>query len=201
MAKNFLQSWLNKPVHIFDYAFTHACVPPLIIFYFLAQGLWFQEASGVPLTLAVFLTGAGGGVLSTYFRLKDISPSKVSSNAILQIYMTPIISGVLGWTMYGLFLTGVLQGALFPAFTVLKGDNYQDLSGIFDIVPKLKMDAAKSLLWAFVAGFSEKLIPNILDRLADQVDVADSENDKLKSKPPADVASPTPTEPPSVGSP
>jgi hypothetical protein len=147
-------------------AFLHACVPPLLIFLVLGSGLWLNEsAHGIPLTLAIFLIGAGGGVISTYFRLKEVAPATVATNAILQIYVTPLIAGMLGWICYAFFLTGMLEGPLFPRFTG-QTTGYVDLDSVLAIKPASVLDAAKALLWAFVAGFSEKLIPNILDKLA-----------------------------------
>ncbi len=60
----------------------------------------------------------------------------------------------------------MLQGPLFPKFVDLSKEKYDSLASVFLIVPASPLDAAKALLWAFVAGFSEKLIPNILDQLA-----------------------------------
>lgn len=162
-------------------AFFHACIPPLIIFAVLANSLWFgKEGDIVPLTLAIFLTGAGGGVISTYFRLKNMAPVNMESNAILQVYITPIIAGLLGWICYAFFLTGMLKGHMFPEFKG-QGDAYQNILSVFNIMPLTSLDAAKALLWAFVAGFSEKLIPNILDKLAAQAEVSGS--DQQHSKP------------------
>ena len=157
-------------------AFFHACIPPLIIFAVLAKSLWFgAEGDEVPLTLAIFLIGAGGGVISTYFRLKNLAPTQMESNAILQVYITPIIAGLLGWICYAFFLTGMLKGPLFPDF---KGQSevYVNIISVFSITPATSLDAAKALLWAFVAGFSEKLIPNILDKLAAQAEASGSQD-------------------------
>jgi hypothetical protein len=165
-----------KPGSILSKAFVHACVPPIIIFSIFASALWVGGEDGdFPLTLALFLTGAGGGVISTYFRLKELAPTDVGLTAILQIYITPVIAGLLGWICYAFFLTGVLQGPLFPEF---KGADaaYSGVASVFSIEPKTSMDAAKAMLWAFVAGFSEKLIPNILDKLASQVESSGSGN-------------------------
>jgi len=145
-------------------------MPPLIIFLVLALSLWIPNGEvEFPLTLAIFITGAGGGVISTYFRLKNVAPTEVETNAILQIYITPIIAGLLGWICYAFFITEMLSGPLFPEF-INKDYKYQGLSSVFEIQPKHTLDAAKALLWAFVAGFSEKMIPNILDKLASQAE-------------------------------
>jgi hypothetical protein len=172
-------------------AYFHACVPPLVIFLLLAQGL--RATSGelnMPLTLAIFLTGAGGGVISTYFRLKDVAPTVISANAILQIYITPLISGLLGWVCYAFFLTEMLRGPLFPEFTGQK-QAYKGLESVFLIVPSSTLDAAKALLWAFVAGFSEKLIPNILDKLASGAQLDPSLNRSSPAAPDGSAASRT----------
>ncbi len=152
--------------------FVHACMPPLVIFLVLAKGLWFSaNRDDIPLTLAIFLIGAGGGVISTYFRLKNIAPEHLEANAILQIYVSPVIAGLLGWVCYAFFLTGMLPGPLFPAFAGADAP-YISFSSVFRIVPASSLDAAKALLWSFVAGFSEKLIPNILDKLAARMEAA-----------------------------
>lgn len=181
-------------------AFFHACIPPLVIFLVIANALWVSSArplaptlpivsapasgasagdaavapaprpSVIPLTLAIFLTGAGGGVISTYFRLKDVAPTQIEPHEILQIYISPVIAGLLGWICYAFFLTQMLQGPLFPKFVELDKVRYENLTSVFLIVPQSPLDAAKALLWAFVAGFSEKLIPNILDQLGQRVE-------------------------------
>ena len=166
-------------------AFFHACIPPLLIFAVLAKSLWFgSENAVVPLTLAIFLTGAGGGIISTYFRLKNLAPTHMESNAILQVYITPIMAGLLGWICYAFFLTGMLKGPLFPEF---KGQTevYTNIISVFSIIPATSLDAAKALLWAFVAGFSEKLIPNILDKLAAQAEASDARDKNANTAPAA----------------
>lgn len=171
-----------KPFTFSNNVFFHACIPPILIFIVLAVSLWgvdsdVKGSTKVPLTLAIFLMGAAGGVISTYFRIKNIAPTEAQANAILQIYITPIVAGLLGWICYAFFLTEMLQGPLFPNFTGQEAV-YNGLDSVFKIVPEKTLDAAKALLWAFIAGFSEKLIPNILDKLAQQ---AETEADSDKS--------------------
>ena len=166
----------TKPFTISRNIFFHACMPPLIIFVVLAIGLWAPSGDvEFPLTMAIFITGAGGGIISTYFRLKDVAPSEVGANAILQIYISPIIAGLLGWICYAFFITDMLSGPLFPEF-VNKDNDYEGLRSVFQIQPEHTLDAAKALLWAFVAGFSEKMIPNILDKLSANAETEVNQN-------------------------
>ena len=152
----------------------HAAVPPVLICLiaiYLLTGV--DSDTEGSLLLIVFLVGASGGVTSTYLRLKDI-PSDFPHNklsgqvvrAIVQVYVSPIVAGILAWVLYGLFVTEIIKGPLFPEFRGTTSE-YHSVRQVFtEVGPIQTLDAAKALLWAFVAGFSEKMVPNILDKLA-----------------------------------
>ena len=77
---------------------------------------------------------------------------------------------MLAFVMYGLCLSGLLQGALFPKFTQT-GTAYTGVGTFLNTIgPETNLDTAKALIWAFIAGFSERFIPNILDRLVAQAE-------------------------------
>jgi hypothetical protein len=130
------------------------------------------------LLLLVFLAGTLGGVITTYLRLRNIksyfseiqapSASDQLENilAIIQVHVSPIVAGVFGVIFYALCASGVIAGSLFPNFNNMEKE-YTNLIEFFDCLkPLTKQDTAKALIWAFIAGFSERLVPNILDRLA-----------------------------------
>ncbi len=152
----------------------HAAVPPVIICLiaiYLLTGV--DDETEGSLLLIVFLVGASGGVTSTYLRLKDIPSdfpyTKLSGQvvrAIVQVYVSPIVAGIFAWVLYGLFVTEIIKGPLFPEFRGTAAE-YDSVRQVFtEVGPIRTLDAAKALLWAFVAGFSEKMVPNILDKLA-----------------------------------
>lgn len=128
--------------------------------------------------MAVFFAGSVGAVVNNYFRLANLSATPGASKAALnrpavtmQLYVSLFVSGILGFVAYGLFLSGLLQGALFPEFVSLE-DHYQSLSTLLrDVSPKTNLDTSKAIMWAFVAGFSERLIPNILDSLIRKTEI------------------------------
>jgi hypothetical protein len=124
----------------------------------------------------VFIAGSIGAVVNNYYRLSKISaglavtPSHTPSSVviIIQFYVSFLISGALGVVMYVLCVSNLLDGALFPDFENA-ANAYMGISGLLqEVRPTRNLDAAKVILWAFLAGFSERFIPNILDRFVTQ---------------------------------
>jgi len=120
----------------------------------------------------IFLAGAVGAVVNNYYRLAKLSESESAFQAasqskmvIIQMYVSILIAGILALVAYGLFLSGLIGGSLFPTFVGAEGP-YKDVSSMLvNLGPKTDIDAAKSILWAFIAGFSERFVPNIIDAL------------------------------------
>ncbi|MDH5178036.1 MAG: hypothetical protein OEZ39_19070 [Gammaproteobacteria bacterium] len=128
-----------------------------------------------PFIVPVFLTGALGGLCNSYLRMKNV-PSAVNtmqdpvSNrlAILQAYISPLVAGILGILLFSLFLTGMITGSLFPDFNGVNEKYHNMYEQFRQVAPKTYLDAAKSLVWSFIAGFSERLVPNIIDKMAQE---------------------------------
>ena len=75
------------------------------------------------------------------------------------------------FVLYAVFLSEVMGhgGGLFPAFKCLdelRCGPFNTLSSlVFEYVPAGPADAGKILVWSFMAGFAERLLPDVLDRL------------------------------------
>ena len=126
--------------------------------------------------MIVFFSGAVGGVVNNYFRLaalssKPLEASKLGENALIvpQIYLSLAIGGVLACVAYALFAGGFVQGSLFPKFNGLTTDYGSITRLLLDVAPATNIDAAKCVLWAFIAGFSERLVPNMIDRAVSEL--------------------------------
>lgn len=127
----------------------------------------------ISLIFLIFMTGYAGGIISTYLRVKDVPAGTTQLDnptanriAILQVYVSPLVSGFFGLVFYALCLTGIISGSIFPDFDGLD-TQYQSVWCMFQVVqPAMQVDAAKAILWGFVAGFSERLVPNVLDKMA-----------------------------------
>jgi hypothetical protein len=122
--------------------------------------------------------GAGGAFVSSLRRLygfEDIFPrrSYIRLFRKLDFYviaysLVPVLVGIIGAVMlYLLFAGGLLKGDLFPDFICAPNQSCEDFHGfVANWVPKDAAANAKAIVWGFVAGFSERFVPNILNHFA-----------------------------------
>jgi len=123
------------------------------------------------LTSACFLCGIVGGFVSIQQRLPKVSNTELGmlTKSWFQILLVPIFGGVFALVLYCVFLSGIISGHLFPEFFVPQaGNNGPDDQFMWDIFsktyPKTTEDFAKLLFWCFVAGFSERFVPQIINK-------------------------------------
>ncbi len=125
------------------------------------------------LELVIFLVGTAGGVANNYRRLQNLSLDVISGEnqvhrqlITFQIYISPVVGGIFAIALYLLFMSNILQGTLFPAFSPVMTQGYNSFK-LFahGANPATNQDAAKAIVWAFIAGFSEGLVPNFIDKI------------------------------------
>lgn len=132
------------------------------------------------LLLVIYCAGALGAIVSNANRLGGLAknvpelqsdnssdkPPMTSTVHALQLYASLLVSGALGFVCYGIFLSGLLEGGLFPKFNLATASPYTGMKAFLESIrPATNLDAAKAIVWAFIAGYSEKFIPNALDKL------------------------------------
>jgi len=140
----------------------------------------------VALAFTVAFTGAVGGFMSMLRRLKKASEEMHRSSQliaiessrtaiILQSMFTGAAFALVLWLM---FLGGLLSGELFP----------KEIAGpLTSPIPK---DLAKLLVWSFIAGFAERFVPDLLDKLGTKGQGVPAEKEKqetAKPKPQQDL--------------
>jgi hypothetical protein len=120
---------------------------------------------------ACFGCGIVGGFVSIQQRLKKIGAEELEllSDSWFQIVLIPVYGGVFALVLYVCFLSQIVTGALFPQFAVSpfhQPPTTEDLRDFFSSTyPASGADVAKLLFWCFVAGFSERFVPQIIGKL------------------------------------
>lgn len=127
-------------------------------------------------TWAVPLCGIIGGFVSIQQRLNKVTDEElVLLNASwFQILLVPIFGGVFALVLYLVFLSGIVSGDLFPAFAfptqegIEEGEDFM-LRIFRETYPNSGPDLAKLLFWSFVAGFSERFVPQLISKVTSSV--------------------------------
>jgi len=118
-----------------------------------------------------FGCGLLGGFVSIQQRLKKLGDEELEllSTSWFQILLIPIYGGIFSLVLYVGFLSEIIKGPLFPIFSFLPFSapmpTSEDLLKFLDqTYPASGQDVAKLLFWSFFAGFSERFVPQILEK-------------------------------------
>lgn len=123
----------------------------------------------VLVAIVVFAFGVLGAFMSIQRRLRSLpaEDQELLATSWCFVCLSPFAGGTLAIVLYILFISGIVSGELFPSF--VEGD--KKASG-FERLLKCRAagydDYAKLIVWAFIAGFSESFVTNILGSLSRQ---------------------------------
>jgi hypothetical protein len=134
----------------------------------IAQVILAQK--NVYMTPMVFASGIIGGCLSIQQRIKNITLDELrlytESYSTLLIFL--LTGGILSLLLYVAFLSGLIEGNLFPNFYMPEfGEKptRRCLVTLFEeTVPATERDLPKLLFWSFVAGFSERFVVKFINK-------------------------------------
>ncbi len=149
----------------------------LVVVLALILGVGFWSAWSPPLLLLVVLAGMLGAFFSALTRLYHVDQAGAA-------LITPTLQGLGGWYMamyssvppvigaiaalvlYMLFVSGLVQGDLFPEIDCVKEAVCDNISNLMkNYWPVEPSDYGKALVWSFIAGFSERFVPDLLQTL------------------------------------
>ena len=93
-------------------------------------------------------------------------------------YSRPLSGAIFACALYWLFLSGLMTGGLFPTFGPFDKHGKSGLDWATFVLqessPETSVAYGKLLVWSFIAGFAERFVPNVIDRLAGQASPASS---------------------------
>ena len=135
------------------------------------------RSSSAAALVTVAVVGMLGGSISSVSRVFALTWSAELAGSIddlratyrgllLNVCASVLQGAVFALAAYALFAAGLLQGSLFPRFRDSSDPLVRDQTlAFFERGPASHPDFAKALVWSFVAGFSERLVPDFLRNL------------------------------------
>ncbi|HKI81558.1 MAG TPA: hypothetical protein VKA04_07905, partial [Pseudodesulfovibrio sp.] len=97
----------------------------------------------------------------------------VLSKSWASVLIIPLFGGIFALVLYVIFLTGILDLPIFPKFYIPDFTNNRavDLPAFLQQTsPVSGQDMAKVMFWSFVAGFSERFVPQVIRSVTSQAD-------------------------------
>jgi hypothetical protein len=138
----------------------------LVIVAILVSMYVFLEPRGQLATLPVImLLGALGAFISLQRRLKSLSEKDLTliRTSFAYTWLAPMTGAVLAVVLYLFILSGLLGGEMFPKPATTYPDG-RPFGGLFETFSGVRSEYAKLFAWSFIAGYSEKLVTNIIGR-------------------------------------
>lgn len=119
--------------------------------------------------------GAMGAMISLQQRVENLpSRGDIIRNVIAlessksTLWTTSIAGAIFGVILNLIFAAKIIEGNLFPSFQFIV-DESSSGSGLNAL-----SDASKMLIWSFIAGFAERLVPDTITRLTQVLQSRDS---------------------------
>ena len=130
----------------------------------------------VTILMLVALAGALGALFSALTRLYSLSqlpsalilipPKRPKSLYLLVFSLVPPVVGMIGAVFFYVFMQSeIITSNVFVKFVPKGADDCGSLRCLLSYSPEYASDYAKAVVWGFVAGFSERLVPDVLARL------------------------------------
>jgi hypothetical protein len=131
---------------------------------------WAKAIKGIIILCIAAVAGATGSYLSALLRILGIRDNNELAQNIVAfklsyraLRLAPLLGMLFAIILSLLFASGLIGGTLFPE--VYKN---QWMEILFD-----GKELSKWIIWCLIAGFSERLIPDMLDKLSDEAKKAD----------------------------
>lgn len=131
-----------------------------------------------PILVLVALSGMLGAFFSALTRLYNVDQASIALispvatklsgwHLLMYSFVPPMVGVIAAVVLYIGFVSGLVDGGVFPTMTCKGvGKTCTDLLEVMnDYGPKLATDYGKALIWGFIAGFSERFVPDILQSL------------------------------------
>jgi hypothetical protein len=154
----------------------------LVLIALLAAGLltsyFVAKTWQPPILVLVALSGMLGAFFSALTRLYNVDAASIALispvatrlsgwHLLMYSFVPPMVGVIAAVVLYIGFISGLVDGGVFPKMSCKgEGKTCTDLLEVMnDYGPTLATDYGKALIWGFIAGFSERFVPDLLQSL------------------------------------
>ncbi|NBF02209.1 hypothetical protein GV819_07875 [Pseudomonas sp. Fl5BN2] len=128
-----------------------------------------SKAEGYTIPSIVFIAGNIGGYVGFHRQLSSLSDDELVGlcSSWFGVLLPSFIGGILAGLLYILFLSGVVQGELFPLIVSDENCRFTENNfyKIFCQHAAGYASYAKLLFWSFVAGFNQNYVVDLIDNI------------------------------------
>ncbi len=127
-----------------------------------------EGAEKFPIIWFIWMAAILGSLVNQTSRKDQLITPHSSWQVTSYIAWKCVVSAVLAMALYFRFIAGLVTGDIFPKFvnTALPYSENMAMQGFATKVdPASFADVAKILVWSFVAGYSERFVPNLITTL------------------------------------
>ena len=137
----------------------------VIIIAFLTSLINKNGGEEFPKVYFLLIASILGALVNQPFRGAEDNTNKGPSLLVLYLAWKCAVASVFAIIVNLIFISGVISGELFPTFSGADC-NYSDMiAWAINVDPKTNADMAKMLIWSFLAGYSERLVPNMVTKI------------------------------------
>lgn len=121
-----------------------------------------EDTTRSPITLFVFISAILGSAVNESTRRRGHLQGETNFEKIFLLSWKLLVAIVFSLFLYLAFMSGILSGHLFPQFQNVQDTAYQDMMTFMaNCKPATNEDVSKLFVWAFIAGYIERFVPNL----------------------------------------
>ena len=129
----------------------------------------------LPLVVLMGVLGAFFSALTRLYKVDEVGAALITPTVgslgdrylFMYSFVPPMIGAIAAAVLYLLFISKLVEGSLFPTLACKSGEDCSTMQGLMHFYfPAEPADYGKTMVWAFIAGYSERLVPNLLEAMA-----------------------------------